>query len=206
MKRIKKKNPNTPEMWNDTYKDYDGGNINEPRFMAMRAYIENNSKVADLGCGQGTFCYSLSRVWPGCEVWGVDFSPKAIDWVEKRLGGLINLKLANVTRTGLDSGYFDYVIASEILEHLDEPELLIKEAARLLKKGGRLILSTPYKDHLPSGDHVYEFDYKDIEKMFEKYFSKYWVFPFASGGGTHCGGKYIYPQGDWNLIFALGIK
>ena len=206
MKRIKKENPNTPEMWDHAYGEYDGGNINEPRFITMLSYIEDRKRVVDLGCGQGTFCYALSRLWSNCEIWGVDFSSKALEWAEKRMGGRINFKLAGVTKTGLESNYFDYVVASEILEHLDEPELLIKEAARLLKKGGKLVLTTPYKDHLPSGDHICEFDYQDVEKMVEKYFGRSWVFPGASGGGVYCRRKEVYPPGGWNLIYCLAIK
>ena len=205
MKKIRKDNPNTPEMWDHAYKEFDGGNHNEPRFMAMLALVEDGTRVVDLGCGQGTFLYALSRLWVNVELWGVDISRKAIEWAQNRIGDRVRFEKADVTDTHLIGDHFDYVVASEIMEHLDRPEDLIKEAYRLLKPGGKLILTVPFEDRIPSSDHVWEFNYKDIEKMMGR-FSKSWVFPFASGGGVLHKKEYVHRPGNWNLIFCLAIK
>lgn len=60
-------------------------------------------------------------------------------------------------------GYFDCILCTEVLEHLPEPERAISEFARILKKGGRLILTAP----LGSGIHMAPYHYFGG-------FSRYW--------------------------------
>jgi SAM-dependent methyltransferase len=59
--------------------------------------------------------------------------------------GYDEVKVCNLNREGIPypSQYFDTVIAGEIIEHLHNPDFLIKECYRVLKKNGILILSTP---------------------------------------------------------------
>jgi ubiquinone/menaquinone biosynthesis C-methylase UbiE len=76
------------------------------------------------------------------------------------------------------------LIASEIIEHVYDPEAFVKELTRVLKKGGQLIITTPYKEKLqyslcihcnkptPLHAHIHSFDekvltsfFRDIEKQ-----------------------------------------
>lgn len=81
-------------------------------------------------------------------------------------------------------GSFEVVVASEIIEHVYDPEAFVKELTRVLKKGGQLIITTPYKEKLqyslcihcnkptPLHAHIHSFDekvltsfFRDIEKQ-----------------------------------------
>ena len=69
-------------------------------------------------------------------------------------------------------GSFDCVIASEIIEHIVDPAKFIKELFRVVKKGGQLIITTPYKEKIiyylcihcnnktPAHAHIHSFDEK----------------------------------------------
>jgi len=46
------------------------------------------------------------------------------------------------------------IIASEIIEHMPEPELVVGEIARVLKPGGQLILTMPLESHTPGHIHT----------------------------------------------------
>jgi 2-polyprenyl-3-methyl-5-hydroxy-6-metoxy-1,4-benzoquinol methylase len=75
---------------------------------------------------------------------------------------------------------FDCVIASEIIEHVYDPQEFVKELFRVVKKGGRLIISTPYKEKLiyhlcihcnqktPANAHIHSFDERKLESLYNE--------------------------------------
>jgi 2-polyprenyl-3-methyl-5-hydroxy-6-metoxy-1,4-benzoquinol methylase len=73
-----------------------------------------------------------------------------VDGVTFRIGDLRELD-----RFSQELGTFDQILCLEVIEHLIEDELLIRRLARLLRPGGRLILSAPSADHHGLlGEHV----------------------------------------------------
>ena len=208
MKRLQEHNLNTKEYWDSVYKyggDENIARLNQVKFLNLASYIEDWSRVIDLGCGDGNLCKVILAAKRNCQITGLDFSKRMIYELDKDYP-TINFISGDVTNTGLKSE-FDYVITTEVLEHLDKPQELIDESYRLLKKGGKFILTTPYKDHVPSREHVFEFDYKDVEKMLEQ-FSESWVFPWASGWSQvkNVNDSMKYQAGHWDIIMALAIK
>ena len=77
-------------------------------------------------------------------------------------------------------GMFDTIIASEIMEHVPEPDKFLDSLMMLLKPGGRLIITTPYKEKLkyslcihcnkktPHSAHIHSFDEKKIISLYTK--------------------------------------
>jgi len=62
---------------------------------------------------------------------------------------------------GFDIGEYDYIVMSEVLEHLDDPMLALRNIRGLLSVGGRCFLTTCA--NCPAVDHVYLFqDAEDI--------------------------------------------
>jgi len=67
-------------------------------------------------------------------------------WKQAQIGGQtenIAFIVADAESIPFTNNIFDYVICSEVLEHLLEPEQAIKEAYRILKKGGVFLITTP---------------------------------------------------------------
>ena len=109
-------------------------------------------RVADLGCGWGTFGFALAgRV---AEIVGIDFSEKAIEGCRKRLAQSpiagLRFLCADAGDTGLEGQRFDMVIAADLFEHLypDDSARVAGEAFRLLAPGGRFATWTPHRGHL----------------------------------------------------------
>lgn len=114
--------------------------------------------------------------------WLIDANPKAhfvsIDLGMKNLRALREkfpralLVCADVTQLPFREGSLDGVVASEVLEHLNEPEAAAREFARVCKSGAPVVLSTPYKETLryylcvhcnrptPANAHIQTFDEK----------------------------------------------
>lgn len=93
-------------------------------------------KVLDVGCGAGILTESLGRL--GAEVTGIDPSEENIE-VAHRHAKKINLRnVAYEAKTiehfqTCNSTLFDAVIASEVVEHVDNPELFIEKCSESLK-------------------------------------------------------------------------
>jgi len=85
--------------------------------------------------------------------------------------------VADVFRLPFGENTFDCIIASEIIEHLFEPALFVKKLVSILKPGGTLIITTPYKEKLeyhlcvhcnkptPKNAHLHSFDEKKMREI-----------------------------------------
>lgn len=138
----------------------------------------DEDRVLDLGCGWGTFEFVLApRVK---EIVGLDFSERSIEICRGRLEREhyrnIRFVHADARKTGLDESSFDVVIAADLLEHLypDDTDLVLAEAHRLLKRGGRLVVWTPNRGHFIEilknnrillRRDVTHVDYKSMERL-----------------------------------------
>ncbi len=95
-------------------------------------WVKPGSSVLDIGCGNSRLLYELKQN-KGCGVSGFDVSEVVIDSL-KKMG--IEGKVFDIENSGFQlSGYYDFIILSETLEHLRDPEDLInriKEHARCL--------------------------------------------------------------------------
>jgi len=120
------------------------------KVLALCGPLERSS-VVDLGCGWGTITFALAR--RGARVVGVDFSSEAIRLCEERLRseplpGITFLR-ADAGSTGLAGAEWDLVVAADLVEHLDPATTLrvYREALRLLRPGGRLVVWAPNPGH-----------------------------------------------------------
>ncbi|HEU5249499.1 MAG TPA: methyltransferase domain-containing protein [Thermoanaerobaculia bacterium] len=108
------------------------------RIPLFQAAIGRGKRVLDLGCRSG----ALTRHFlEGNEVVGLDVDPAALAKAEA-LG--IQPVLANVDEPlPFEDAGFDAVVAGELLEHLQFPDALVAEIARVLRPGGVLVGSVP---------------------------------------------------------------
>jgi len=106
-------------------------------------YLQPNMKVLDVGCGIGTI--SLYIATKGNEVFGIDISEKAISAAQKS-AELLDIKNVCFRAVNfLDTDFaekFDFIIFSEVMEHLPDDKLAIKKIHNLLRANGILFLST----------------------------------------------------------------
>ncbi len=97
---------------------------------------EPGGRILDMGSGEGALSLALKE--RGFEVWALDIAPifKAPDipWKQWDL---------NSKTLPFEEGSFDYVASVEVIEHLENPHHLIRQARKLLKGDGKLILTTP---------------------------------------------------------------
>lgn len=98
-------------------------------------------KFCDLGCGRGERTLFFNEF--GRDVTGVDY----IDY-QMPSYGQFNFINGNLLNNNFSAGSFDMILCFDVIEHLEEPEKLLTEIYRLLRKGGICVLSTPNRYRL----------------------------------------------------------
>lgn len=71
--------------------------------------------------------------------------------------------VADITNIPFKSGAFQYVICSEVIEHVDNDELALREMSRVLRKGGKLVLTFPHRQMYFGNDDLYVKHYRRYE-------------------------------------------
>ena len=110
----------------------------------VEPHVPAGGVVLDLGCGHGGDL--LARLAPRIrEGIGVDVSVRA----EPPAPNVRLLTGAADAELPLPSGSVDLVTCLAVIEHVDRPETLLAEARRVLRDGGRLVLTTPSREAKP---------------------------------------------------------
>jgi len=107
----------------------------------IKAY---SSVGLDVGCGEGNLLNNLYYKQALKNIVAVDTNETRLKYA------LINHPICSylkqdICHLGFRSNTFDYIIATEIFEHLPDPTLAMEELKRVAKIGGRLIISVPYE-------------------------------------------------------------
>jgi SAM-dependent methyltransferase len=126
---------------------YAPGLFSEPEFVNQRAeeitagfskYRKTN-RFLDIGCGAGTLLRA-ARV-NGWQTQGVEVSVTAATRL-REMG--FEVFHGEIQQARYAEGSFDVITAAELLEHLAEPIIVVKEVARILRKGGLFWTTTPH--------------------------------------------------------------
>jgi SAM-dependent methyltransferase len=99
-------------------------------------------RVLDLGCGAGRFVADLRAA--GADPVGVEVAQAALDRAAANAPGADLRRLADDGSVPLEHASVDLVWCSEVLEHVADTAYLLLEARRVLRPGGRLLVTVPY--------------------------------------------------------------
>jgi ubiquinone/menaquinone biosynthesis C-methylase UbiE len=139
------------EVWHDHYEvDSD---TDTPWHRLVKAHLSPardlaGKRVLEIACGRGGFaCWLASQSERPTEIVAADFSATAVQKgrafaVERGLSG-ITWQTGDIQDIAHDDASFDTVISCETIEHVPDPRRALAELARVLKPGGRLLLTTP---------------------------------------------------------------
>jgi SAM-dependent methyltransferase len=100
------------------------------------------ASVLDLGCGDGSLLMEIRAVLPDAVLAGIDLAEPQIEVNRREMPG-IEWYAANLEDDRFQLPHtFDAVTASELIEHLDDPERFLRAIRRAAKPGALLVIST----------------------------------------------------------------
>jgi len=146
------------------------------KFLIMGTIIKPNLKLLDIGCGSGQFLYEMKKL--GLDVYGVepgDFNKKEAN----------KHKLPIINKDLLSAKYkkesIDLITMNNVLEHINNPNEILVEINKILKKNGILILDIPNTNSLAKWifgknwlaldipRHLFNYSINNIEILLEKH-------------------------------------
>jgi ubiquinone/menaquinone biosynthesis C-methylase UbiE len=110
--------------------------------------IEKTDKILEAGCGRGKINFKLADL--GYNITGVDFSQGLIEQCvsfskENEIAAITKFNVGDITCLPYKTSSFDVYMSFGVIEHFKkkDQEEIIKEAKRILKKGGRVVITVP---------------------------------------------------------------
>jgi 2-polyprenyl-3-methyl-5-hydroxy-6-metoxy-1,4-benzoquinol methylase len=97
--------------------------------------------LLDVGCGGGSFAGELKKRQQ-IEIWGVEINKNIAQQAEQKVDRLL---VGDITKLvdDLPNDYFDCIVCNDVLEHIYDPDTLLKSFKLKLRKSGLLICSIP---------------------------------------------------------------
>jgi SAM-dependent methyltransferase len=140
----------------------------------LLAYVETSKhvsgRVLEIGYGEG---YGVKHLAAKAERYvGIDKYPSPAH--REEFPANAELKVMSVPPLdGIPDNSFDFAVSLQVIEHVEDDELFVKELARVLKPGGKLFIATPNcKMSLTRNPwHVREYDLEGLKRLLARYFS-----------------------------------
>lgn len=147
-----------------------------PAMIALAGDVRGR-RILDAGCGSGPLSAALRE--RGAEMSGFDGSPAMIELARRRLGDAVPLEVADLAEPlPYDDDSFDDVVASLVLHYLEDWSGPLAELRRVLKPGGRLIVSVNHPT-------VYMVNYPQEDYFVTRRFSEKYEFAGQTGTLTY---------------------
>jgi ubiquinone/menaquinone biosynthesis C-methylase UbiE len=134
--------------WAHFYADLKPATMNAQNLVSRRRFalemlearVPPGSKILDVGCGTGHLAAELER--RGYEVWGVDLSEAMVRYAREHYNP-DRFRLGDIERIPFPGNTFDGVMCLGVMEYLNSDEPALREIWRVLKPGGRAVITTP---------------------------------------------------------------
>lgn len=140
-------------------------------------YINTNSEVLDLGCGTGYGTFLLSKY--ARSVIGVDGNSDAIAYSKKKyIRKNLLFEQRNLDVVTVQPKKFDIVCMFEVIEHLRNPNRILKYIKDSLPADGVFVMSTPNVNVFASYSkyHIHEYNRNELTNLLKQYFSYVEIF------------------------------
>jgi len=148
-------------IWDETTKSFADALLNTNKVLAKIASIKQGCKILDAGCGVGGSGVFLAQT-KSAKVSGITLSEKQFDFAvanahKLQLDDLLDFKLEDYTKTSFNDGEFDLIWCIESISSAPDKAAFAREANRLLKPGGQVIIADYFntsEDKTDAGNYM----------------------------------------------------
>ena len=104
-------------------------------------------RILEVGCAAGETGRVLKERQVGVEVVGIEFNPQAADLARTKLDGVLCGDIETIEQLPYPDEHFDCLVCGDVLEHLRDPEQVLKKLLRYLKPEATVVCSIPNIRH-----------------------------------------------------------
>lgn len=155
----------------------------EARYELIVEQVAGSGRVLDIGCGDG---YLVGRAAAQSDlVVGIEPEPTGAALARDLLRGWpgCHVALGSGSALPLSRHAFDAVTLADVIEHLEDPHACLAEAARVLRPGGKIAVTTPRRLHdhwWDEANHVVEYSSAELRDLLARHFVDVEVSHFLS--------------------------
>jgi ubiquinone/menaquinone biosynthesis C-methylase UbiE len=125
-------------------------------------------KLLDVGCGTGETMLYVRKKFKDWDIFGVDVSREAVNYAKKR--GFAKTFLGNADALPFKANQFDAILLLDVIEHLDDSVSSVLEMKRVLKPGGKILVTCPalkiiWSKHDEGQGHVMRYERKEMRTL-----------------------------------------
>ena len=147
----------------------------------------------EIGSGGGILCEQIAKM--GCKTYGIDPSPQSVNTAQQHAKGLglnIHYQTGKGEELPFQSGTFDIVLCCDVIEHVENPPQVIREASRVLKKNGLFLHETINRTWLSKLIYI---------KLFQEWKKYAWL-----PEDFHLYERFIKPRELENMMKQAGLR
>lgn len=143
----------TQDDWDDHWSEFGGANERNPAQQYRRRLalfllgrFEQPERLLDIGSGSGEFLAAAQRRWPSTQLAGLELSAAGVaESVRKVPSARVRVcdLLADPQPLPAEAGWATHAVCSEVLEHVDDPATLLRNARGWLAPGCRVVVTVP---------------------------------------------------------------
>lgn len=105
----------------------------------------SSGKIIEVGAGDGYLTQKIATMFPSAQIVATDISQTELDQAAKKVGreSNVHFQVEDIHKLSFADSSFDFLICCEVLEHVENPPVGIRELYRILKPSSYAILSVP---------------------------------------------------------------
>ncbi len=150
---FKSKQQDESELWDQKYKHsrtYDDKedlfrfSKNNPTISTIESYIEDGVSILEIGSGTGELILYLQNKYPGCKMFGLDFSTESIvrsKNIARQFNIPVSFMQGDIKSMPFKDESFDIIFGDQVIGHMDNLDSALKEVYRVTKKEGIVAFS-----------------------------------------------------------------
>jgi len=110
--------------------------------------LHPGESLLDIGCGTGVFLESLEKKYPDAILSGVDPTQEMLDIARKRLSKKVHIEQSWAEKLPFEAENFDLIVSCNMFHYIREPMVALKEIMRVLKPGGKVVITDWCDDYV----------------------------------------------------------